>query len=169
MEDKKQIIESFVPEVVLRPMTEEALKAIPQSFQRDGIVGILKLPFRVGRESRVQIVNGCMVRIERPRIGNHKATNDLYLVDDGQKLNISRDHFLIERVDEKYYIVDRGSVCGTKINGQNIGGDGQSDRTRINDGDTISIGSNATPYIYRFIILDTFFNKSEERTENGEQ
>lgn len=162
MDDKRQIIKSFQPMAVLKPITEEALMAIPQNFRTDGLVGILKFPFRIGRESRVQKVEGKLLRIERPKFGGREPNNDLYLIDQGHKLNISREHFQVEKVDGSYQIVDRGSVCGTKIDGTSIGGDEQGGREILNDGDTILVGCNSTPYAYKFIVLEDVYQEEEE-------
>lgn len=154
MDDKKEIIKAFIPKAVLKPMTEEAYRAIPQNFRTDNLIGILRFPFRIGRESRVQQVEGNLLRIERPKFDGAEPNNDLYLIDRGYKLNISREHAAIEQVDGEYYIVDRGSVCGTRIDGDTIGGNGLGNKKKLNDGDEIAIGCSATPYIYQFIVLE---------------
>ncbi len=155
MKDKKQIIRSFIPKAVLKPMSEEAYRAVPPNYRHDGLIAIMKFPFRIGRESRVQRVKGELIRLERPKyVEGAEPTNDLYLVDHGDKLNISRKHLKIEEIDGEYQIVDRGSVCGTKIEGENIGGDEELGRAILNDGDVVSIGCYSTPYIYEFISLN---------------
>ncbi len=165
MDEKKQIIRSFIPKVALKPMTEEAFKAVPQNFLTEELIGITKFPFRIGRESRVQEVKGQIVRVERPKFRGSLPNNDLYLVDRGQRLNISREHVLIERVGGEYIIVDRGSVCGIKVDEEQIGGDGEAGKKRIIDGDTIHIGCNSTPYIYKFIILEDVWQKAEGKAD----
>ena len=155
MNKKRQILKSCIPKAVLKPMTKEAFKAIPPNYHNDGLTGIMKFPFRIGRETRVQKVKGELVRLERSKRKNGKEpTNDLYLMDHGQKFNISRKHLKIELVDGEYHIVDRGSVCGTTVKGENIGGDKQPGRAVLKDGDVVSIGCSSTPYVYEFICLD---------------
>ncbi len=155
MNKKRQIIKSFIPKAVLKPMTEEAFRAVPPNYRNDGLIGISKFPFRIGRESRIKRVKGELVRLERPKYKDGvEPTNDLYLIDHGHKLNISRIHLKIELVDGEYHIVDRGSVCGTKVEGENIGGDEQLGRAVLKDGDMVSIGCYSTPYVYEFICLD---------------
>jgi pSer/pThr/pTyr-binding forkhead associated (FHA) protein len=48
--------------------------------------------------------------------------NDLFLVDNSEKppFTISSNHFLIDLVDEKYVVVDKGSSFGTIVNGTKI-------------------------------------------------
>jgi len=143
-------------------MTEEAFRAIPENFRTDGLVGIMRFPFRIGRESRVQKVKGQLLRIERPKFDGPQPNNDLYLIDRGYKLNISREHFQIEEVDGSYHIVDRGSVCGIKIDGKTIGGEGQGGRRLLSDGDIILVGCSSTPYNYKFITLEDVWRKGRE-------
>ena len=90
-DDKREIIKSFIPIAALKPMTEEAFEAIPQNFQTNRMVAISKLPFKIGRESRIRKVMGKMIITERPKFEGSQPNNDLYLIDRGQKLNISRN------------------------------------------------------------------------------
>jgi len=163
MDEKRQIISSFIPVAVLKPMTDEACEAVPQDLLTDGLIKVSKFPFKIGRESRVQELEGRLLRIERPRVEGGELSNDLYLLDKGEKLNISREHLLIEEVDGLHFAVDRGSVCGIKINGESVGGDGTSGRKELNDGDTILIGCRSTPYIYKFITLEDHWGKEYSR------
>lgn len=154
MDEKRRIIRSFIPQAVLKPMTEEALKAVPESYLKNGLIALAEFPFRIGRESRVRLVNEQLLRTERPKFEERKPNNDLYLVDGGEKLNISREHLRIEKVEGQYFIADRGSVCGIWIEDETIGGNGLPGRKKLNDGDVIHIGCNSTPYVYQFLILE---------------
>lgn len=120
------------------------------------MVCIRRLPFRIGRESRVKKVNGRIERIERPKLDDREPNNDLYLVDRGHLLNISREHLRIEIDGDAFYLVDRGSACGTKVNGEAVGGDDQGGRTLLSDGDIITIGTTESPYRFRFLDLRGF-------------
>ena len=163
MDEKRTIINSFMPKVVLKPMTEEAFRAIPQNCRIDGLIGIMEFPFRIGRESRITRVKGQLLKVERPKFEGSEPNNDLYLLDHGDKLNISREHIQVERVDGLYHIVDRGSICGTSVEDERIGGDGEGGQTTIKDGDTILIGCSSTPYAYQFMILeDASLDEEEE-------
>ena len=85
--------------VVLKPLSDKALSAIPDA----GMV-VYQLPFRVGRAS-----SGLFGR------------NDLHLPDQ-KPYNVSRNHFSIERSDKHVIVRDRGSYLGTTVNDQRIGG-----------------------------------------------
>lgn len=154
MESKAAILAQFTPVAVLKAMTPEAKAAIPQTMVVQGMVGIRGFPFRVGRESRGKIVDGVFHRIERPQRGGYTPTNDVYLVDAGELLQISREHFSIERTTTGYQVVDRGSVCGMLVNGVQIGGNETGGSAPLRDGDEIQIGTDMTPYPYTFIVLD---------------
>lgn len=156
MIDKKQLLTTFLPIAVLQAETTDAAEAVPQQQLFDGMVCIRRLPFRIGRESRVKKVNGRIERIERPKLDDREPNNDLYLVDRGHLLNISREHLLIEVDGESFYLVDRGSACGTKVNGEPVGGEDQGGRSILKDGDIITIGTMESPYRFRFLDLRGF-------------
>jgi hypothetical protein len=151
MNDKQSILKVFLPRAVLKAMTPEAEHAVPESWIESGFVGIRDFPFRVGRESRGVMVDGKFHRLERPRAGRQEPNNDLYLVDAGPELEVSREHFQIERTGEGYRLVDRGSTCGTFVGTLRLGGDEARMSAPLNDGDIIGIGTESTPYRYRFI------------------
>jgi len=156
MVEKKQILKELMPLAVLKAMSSEAVSAVPQGMIVGDLICIRKFPFRIGRESRVRTVNGKIERIERPKIDNREPNNDLYLVDQGLLLNISREHLLIEKTEDTYLLIDRGSACGTKINGEPLGGDDSGGSRILCDDDIITIGTKESPYSYRFIDLNTF-------------
>lgn len=153
MVDKKQITEMFRPLAVLEAMTPEAISAVSQGNIINGFIPIRRFPFRIGRESRVRVVDGKIERIERPKLNQIEPNNDLYLVDRGVLLNISREHLQIECDGQSYILVDRGSASGTKVNMEPVGGDDSGGTRSVKDGDEIIIGTKASPYRYRFIDL----------------
>ena len=154
METKLAIVGSFTPKAALKALTHEAAAAIPQPLLVEGMVGIRSFPYRVGRESRGRVVDGVFHRIERPRRGDVPPTNDLYLADAGELLQISREHFRIERTAAGFQVVDRRSVCGTSAGGVYIGGNEAGGEAPLRDGDEIRVGTEASPYRYIFISLE---------------
>ena len=151
MNDKQTILTLLLPKAVLKAMTPEAERAVPDGMIESGLISIRQFPFRVGRESRGAIVDGEFQRTERPRFGNRKPDNDLYLIDAGPLLHISREHFQIESTAEGYLLVDRGSACGTTVGGISVGGGDAGGSAPLRDGDTIGIGTESTPYRFTFI------------------
>lgn len=156
MDEKEQLLKKFIPLALLKPMTPVAERAIAQTVTISGLIPIRHFPFRVGRESRVKIIDGRIERIERVKFNDVAPNNDLYLIDDGHLLNISREHFQIERDGDKYYLFDRGSACGTRIGEESVGGSDVSGSLPLADGDIITIGTKKSPYLYQFILLDQF-------------
>ncbi|MDR3090253.1 MAG: FHA domain-containing protein [Desulfobulbaceae bacterium] len=157
MEGKEQILAQVLPRAVLEPLTPEARVALPQIVRNIGYVVIHKFPFRVGRESRVRATERGLERVERHRLVDDAVpNNDLYLVDSGQYLNISREHMLIEIRDGAYVLVDRGSACGSRVGDVAIGGGDQLGAAHLHDGDIIQLGVKSSPYQYRFISFDGF-------------
>ena len=151
---RNDILKQFAPKAVLKALTGEAAQAVPTGLIVEGMVPILRFPFRVGRESRVSVVKGQLYRIERPRGGAQAPNNDLYLVDGGDPMQISREHFVIERRAEGFFVVDRGSACGTGVGKAHIQGGNLGGAAPLRDGETIVVGTGPTPYRYQFISLE---------------
>lgn len=153
MKNKEGILKRVTPLAVLKPMTPEAENSISSYCLGHEFIGIWEFPFRIGRESRVETVNGKLVHAERNKIGSGKPNNDIYLMDRGRYLQISREHFRIEKTETGYMVFDRGSACGTIVNEQRIGGEDRGGTYTLEDGDTIKIGAEDSPYLFQFITL----------------
>jgi len=69
-------------------------------------MNISKFPFKVGRKHELDEVDVL-------------SDNDMYLKD-FPPYSISRNHFLIDKVEGRYVVVDRGSRLGTIVNGRRI-------------------------------------------------
>lgn len=154
MDEKRKILDLIRPRAVLQAMTAEAFEAIPAGQRIENFVVIRKFPFKLGRESRVRQISGNIERVERSRPAEREPSNDLYLVDKGKPLNISREHLQIEKADSGYTLVDRGSACGTKLEGEPVGGRDRGGNAQLMDGDVFALGTVSSPYLYRFITLE---------------
>jgi len=157
MDEKITILNNHLPKAMLKALTPEAIGATPSTYIDGELIVIMNFPFRVGRESRVAMVKGHLEIIERPKkdIGN-KPNNDLYLVDRGHLLNISREHFQIELREGEYYLVDRGSACGTKLQDSSLGGEDSGGALKLQDGDVIGVGAKNTPYLFQFVSFNEY-------------
>lgn len=154
MEDKQSIIEAITPLALLRAVTPEATDSISKSCLGEEFIGIWSFPFRIGRESRVQVVEGELVVNERHRAGRESMpNNDVYLLDNGSKLNISREHLEIAKEGDGYRITDRQSACGTTVNTVHVGGQESGGEYTLSDGDEIRIGGKESPFVFEFIVL----------------
>ena len=122
-------------------LTQEA-RGVLHGEQR--VIGVF--PFKVGRESREG--SGGWVAPER-RVGAAPALNDLYIVEHGQMLHVSREHFQIEQQEGRYFVVDRGSVCGTIVEGRGLGGARTGGRVEVHDQDVIIVGTSASPFVFK--------------------
>ena len=133
-------------------LTMESLHALPGTMQRHGLVVIHAFPFKLGRESRVAMIRDSLHRIERPGSGVVKGLNDVYLMDPGELLQISREHCRIEQNgDGSYQIVDRGSKCGCTVNERRIGQHAGVMSATLADGDVLTLGTRESPYRFMFI------------------
>jgi hypothetical protein len=131
-------------DAILTAITAEAEVAL--GGKRD--VRLTHFPFKVGRESRLS-----QSRFAREqRLGRAPQLNDLYLQEPhaADLIQISRDHFAIERSDDGFFVVDRGSVAGTIVAGRRIGGHRKGGRTRLHSGDEIRVGGESSSYVFKF-------------------
>ena len=127
-------------------LTQEAERALGG----DGQVRITRFPFKIGRESRSR---NSVSEWERERHVVGPTLNDVCLIEPpsaASLLHISREHFAIEYVDNKFFLVDCGSACGTIVAGKRIGGDRAGGRTELQHGDLVVVGTARSPYVFRF-------------------
>ena len=129
---------------MLLALTPEAYAALG-AHERE----ITRFPYRVGRESREAQRTPHGFVAERRGPGS-RATNDLYLRDRQEPLNVSRDHFAIDREDTGYVLVDQASTCGTIVEGQSVGGHTRGGIISLHDGDVIIVGTSLSPYVFKF-------------------
>jgi pSer/pThr/pTyr-binding forkhead associated (FHA) protein len=127
-------------------MTPEAVRSLRGLKQ----VELTHFPFRIGRESRQsKPAAGELVEL---RLGVAPELNDLYLIEArwSDLLQISREHLQIEQQGQQFFVVDRGSHCGTIVAGKAIGGDRSAGRAEVRNGDLIVVGNDGSEYIFRF-------------------
>jgi pSer/pThr/pTyr-binding forkhead associated (FHA) protein len=129
----------------LKPLTPESKSCLGTALFR-----IVSLPFRVGRESRTHFIKAFSNSRRKP---NSSANNDLYLPETNHRLNVSREHFQIELRNKEFYLVDRGSSCGTLVEGSRIGGDRKGGEKELHSGDVIIVGTSESPHSFKFLIL----------------
>jgi hypothetical protein len=129
----------------LLPMTPEAKRSI----QGDRIK-LHKFPFRIGRESRLdRVVNSIKYKERRKKVD--PPNNDLYLIDRGKLLNVSREHVQIEKKEDgTYEVVDRGSACGTIVADYVVGGHDKGGRYPLENGNIIIIGTPQSQFRFKF-------------------
>ena len=86
------------------------------------------------------------------RLGAAPELNDLYLLEPSWEdlLHISREHFAVEHAEHQFFLIDRCSACGTIVAGTQVGGDRTGGRTELRSGDEIIVGTDTSPYVFRF-------------------
>jgi len=152
---KKDILASLTPKAILMPMTKEAAESMVKTSCQKEVLPITSFPFKVGRESRVGENDKGLFLKFRLKKSDSKPNNDIYLIDSSRQLQISKEHFQIEKTNNFYLLKDRGSTMGTTINGITYGGDKEEFEQVLNDGDIIRIGSKNSEYKFQFLTLDT--------------
>ena len=131
----------------LKALTPEARLAL-----KGQLFKLSRFPFRVGRESRLHETADFPDSRRRP---NSIPNNDLYLVELADLLNVSREHFLIAEQDGMFFLVDRGSTCGTLVEGEVVGGDRQGGRRRLADQDVIIVGTSKSQFVFKFVLEES--------------
>jgi pSer/pThr/pTyr-binding forkhead associated (FHA) protein len=130
------------PQITLVALTQETREAIGAAS-----IAATPLPYRVGRESRARGFEQILSFGQR-RLGG-KPNNELYLRETAEQLNVSREHFQIEWDGRSVVLVDRGSTCGTIVEGQEVGGQGQRGTVALKDGDVIIVGTAFSPFVFK--------------------
>ena len=105
-------------------------------------------PLNVGRECRTALTKLSM-SVDR-RLGGMSQINDIYLVEPSQPYRVSREHFLIDFTQGKFFLTDRGSVGGTTVNGTTLGGDRRGGHIELHDRDEIAAGDATSPFVFVF-------------------
>jgi pSer/pThr/pTyr-binding forkhead associated (FHA) protein len=127
----------------LKALTPEAQASLGTSLFQ-----IRNYPFRIGRESR----GPTKALFPNSRRGpDSSPNNDLYLADGEGLLNISREHFQIERRNGAFFLVDRNSTCGTLVEGEAIGKGRNGGMRQLKNGDVIIVGTSASKQVIKFV------------------
>jgi pSer/pThr/pTyr-binding forkhead associated (FHA) protein len=132
----------------LVPLTPEAKRSIGLR----SAVSIRQFPFKVGRETHSPGQAGQPPDAELRRSAV-PPTNDFHLLEPtwSEKF-VSREHFLIESVGDRFFLVDRGSACGTFVGETLVGGKRAGGRIEIRDGSVIRIGTPPSNYRFEFLV-----------------
>ena len=150
---KKEIIDSFIPKAVLVPLTEDAKLSIANTSHHKKLIPIGTFPFKIGRESRMEEGDrGLFVKL-RIMANSSRPNNDIYLIENKNNIEISKEHFEISNDKDEYLIKDRNSTLGTKLNDIEIGKEQNKYTHILKDGDIIKIGSNHSKYEFQFLVL----------------
>jgi hypothetical protein len=77
------------------------------------------------------------------------------MIDNGHMLNISREHFLIERAENGGYVLfDRMSSCGTIVRTKQGDHACMAHRCPISHGDIVIVGVQSSPYKFQITIVE---------------
>lgn len=151
---KINLLKSITPKAVLLPLTKEASQAIAKGTTNNDLIPLINFPFKIGRESRLGKSEAGIFLKLRIITSATKPNNDIYLINNSRELQISKEHFQIEKQDNCYLLKDRGSSNGTTINGVTYGGKKEIFEQELKDGDIIKIGNEKSEFKYQFLILE---------------
>jgi pSer/pThr/pTyr-binding forkhead associated (FHA) protein len=134
------------PRAFLAALTPESQRALGAAE-----IEMMGFPFRIGRESRAGHRVAPRVIAER-RKTEVRTNNEVYLAENTEPFNVSREHLQIEHNGSDYILTDRQSTCGTLVEGRVIGGQHVGGAVLLHDGDVIIVGTSASRYIFKFRI-----------------
>jgi hypothetical protein len=129
----------------LKALTPEAKQALGSDT-----LGLGRFPFRLGRESRIQ--DNMKDSAESRRRSGATPNNDLYLQENSHFLNVSREHLLIDRREGAFVLVDRGSACGTLVEGTLVGGQRRGGWKQLCSSDVIIVGTSESRFVFKFLV-----------------
>ena len=138
-EADEAVMATLIAIATLEAITPEAERALGGLHERR----FSHFPVNVGRERRVPGADHPSPEEDPRRRGVAPQLNDVYLheLPSSTSLHISGAHFAIERVDGRFFLVDRGSACGTIVAGRRVGGNRTGGRTELRDGDELVVGT----------------------------
>lgn len=130
-------VESGVRGVASTAATLEGITPMARAILADRVVILDELPFRIGRATTPADPLGY----------NHLA------IVDQEPFRVAHNHCMIARVDNGWFLVDRGSQWGTLVNGTLIGGAAHVGRVQLWAGpNDLTIGGRGTPYRFRLTV-----------------
>ena len=109
-------------------------------------------PFKIGRECRARRNHTPPPGVTERRTGRKPPNNDLYILETGNRVFVSREHLLLERRDEGFFLVDLFSSCGTIVESVYIGGDHKGGETRLEHNDVVIVGTANSPYLFKVLM-----------------
>ena len=122
--------------------TEDARRALGMAEIR-----IERFPFSVGRERRTVVT---VVTFAERRMGVVPPLNDTCLIEATERHHVSGEHFRIVFSQGRFVLTDRGSMCGTTVNGKTIGGHRRGGHADLHDHDDIVVGDAPSPFVVEF-------------------
>jgi len=79
--EKKELLDSMIPKAVLKAVTEESKHSITRREFGHDIIPIYNYPFKIGREARVNYVDGEVILQERHKLGGDDRNGSMPLKD----------------------------------------------------------------------------------------
>ncbi|SRR6266540_877374 len=117
--------------------TLDGITPMARAILGDRVLVLDDSPFRIGRATTPADPLGY----------NHLA------IVDHEPFRISRNHCMIARVDDRWFLVDRGSQWGTLVNGTLIGGAAHVSRVQLWAGpNDLALGGRGSPYRFRLTV-----------------
>lgn len=133
-------------------MLLKALTAEMDLSFRGPTLEVVEFPFRVGRECRATSPNP-RPSLSPERRGGTPRNNDLYILETGSRLFVSRQHLLIEARDSGFCLMDLFSACGTIVEGRYVGGDHKGGEVALEHQDIVVVGTSNSPYMFKVMLL----------------
>lgn len=133
-------------------VTLKALTAEMDLAFRGPKLEISESPFKIGRECRSRRSRQPPPGIQERRMGVAPHNNDLYIIETGSRLFVSREHLLLDWREDTLYLVDLFSSCGTIVEAAYVGGDHKGGELTLRHNDVVIMGTSNSPYIFKVLL-----------------
>jgi CRP-like cAMP-binding protein len=128
---------SIATHAKLRAQLFAASKPLRSFIPADGLE-VADLPFSVGRRNGGRTGPASGVQLPLP---------------DSKPFRLSRQHFALALIEDRYAVVDLGSTLGTRVNGEGLGQDFGRDFRHLDAGENeIVAGGSDSPFAFRVVL-----------------
>lgn len=114
-------------------------------------VEIKEFPYKVGRVSPA----------DGPTAKDVLANNDFSINENNPPFYVSKNHFMIDKIENAFYVVDRGSKTGVNVNGEHVT---ESCFLDTENDSEIIVGTTYSPYLFKLTVVDP--KKQKEKGDN---
>jgi len=147
--EKHEVNEAGEKIVDRRYLVISGLNEISSDALRSRKVEVRTFPYRVGRFT----VDDVKSNAQKENEDKHKekpGANDLYMYEDGPNYYISINHFVLDKKEGEFVLIDRGSRSGILVDDIPVKGS-----CVLKEENQIIIGSSYSPFLFKFEIKGT--------------
>lgn len=155
--DKHEVNDAGEKIVDRRYLVISGLNEISSDALRSRKVEVRTFPYRVGRFAVDNVKNSSKIESEHKE---RQGANDLYMYEEGPNYYISINHFVLDKQDGQFVLIDRGSRSGVLVDDIPVKGS-----CVLKEENHIIIGSSYSPFLFKIEIKGAIDIVKEEAVE----